>query len=132
MIGMFPRCGHWVTLQLAPARDDDEQFVLLELAGAFPGDPMATLVRARVCASPQDAHKLAADRLAAGWAEHSTADRRADAASAAAALRAPRSSPPPAPPDRTLTRDDARAVVAHAIAGEPEPFCLFPNAAAWR
>ena len=131
MLGAFPRRDGWVTLCLA-ADSDDEQPELLELAGDCPGDPDARPVRVTTCAGPRDALGRAAERLAAGWAAYTTAERPAPRAFAAAALRAPAPTPALGSPDRELPADAALAVVAHAAAARPDRFCLFPNPTARR
>ena len=131
MLGAFPRRDGWVTLCLA-ADSDDEQPVLLELAGDCPGDPDAQPVRVTSCAGPHDAYARAAERLAAGWAAYASVDRPARPGFAAAALRAPARTPALGSPDRALPADAALAVVAHAAAARPDRFCLFPNPTARR
>jgi hypothetical protein len=130
MIGAFPAREGWITLHLALA--DDKQLVLLELAGACPGVPIAHPIRASPCASQHHAHCRAVARLAAGWAVHSAADRPAGATSAAAAVRAPAWNPSPGVSDRALPAGEALAAVAHTITAAPEPYCLFPNPTARR
>jgi hypothetical protein len=127
MIGAFPRRDGWITLCLA-ANCDDEQPVLLELAGDCPGDPDAQPVLVTTCASPRDAVGRAAERVAAGWAAHAGADRPAPPDRSAAALRAPALGSP----DRALPADAALAVVGHAATARPDRFCLFPNPTARR
>jgi hypothetical protein len=131
MIGAFPRRDGWVTLCLA-ADPDIERPVLLELAGACPGDSDARPVHVTTCAGPHDALGRAAARLAAGWAAHASAERPAPPGFAAAALRAPAWTPALGSHDRELPADAALAVVAHAAAARPDRFCLFPNPTARR
>jgi hypothetical protein len=131
MLGAFPRRDGWVTLSLA-ADSNDEQRVLLELAGSCPGDPDARPVRVTTCVGPHDALGRAAERLAAGWAAHASAERPAPPECGAAALRAPAQTPALESADRDLPADTALAVVAHAASARPDRFCLFPNPTARR
>ena len=131
MIGAFPRRDGWVTLCLA-ADSNHEQLLLLELAGACPGDPDARPVGVTACAGPHDALGRAAERLAAGWAAHASEDKPAPPGFDAAALRAPARPPALGSPERRLPADAALAVVAHAAAARPDRFCLFPNPTARR
>ena len=131
MLGAFPRRDGWVTLCLA-ADSDAERPMLLELAGDCPGDPESRPIRVTACAGPHDALGRVAERLAAGWAAHASAERPAPTGFAAAALRAPAWTPALGAPDRELPADAALAVVAHAAAARPDRFCLFPNPTARR
>ena len=93
-----------------------------------PGTAPATPTPGRSASPPAPARATrtsAPPRLAAAAAD--TTRLAAPSAFAAAALRAPGCTPALGAPERRLLAETPLAVVTHAAAARPDPFCLFPN-----
>ena len=123
MLRTYYRGGRWHTLATHP-HPDTGQPMLLEHAGACPGDPDSDVIALLGPIEPEEVADRTRVWLANGWADASR-----EPAGEPALLVRPWPGPSVMHPDRRATADTAWRAVRAAL-GAPAPVCLFPNPAA--